>query len=73
MITSNESGKRERWLSLGRFRVPSFLHSTLLEVQREYCHSQLRDSAIFLMSRGVLSLKRESEGNAQVVTNGEGR
>ena len=66
-----ESMKRERWLSLGRFRVPVFTHSVLLAVQRRYCHSRLRDSAIYLMNRGALSIKSELSDDDQVVKNSD--
>jgi hypothetical protein len=71
MNLNNSSDKRERWLTLGRFRIPVFLHEYLLLVQREHCHSQLRDSAIYLMKQGALSVKSDGNSNAQIVTNGD--
>lgn len=77
MITGSESWKREKWLTLGRFRLPIFCHSFLLAVQREHCHSQLRDSVIYLIkeaaAREALSGQAEAADNVQVVTNRDGR
>lgn len=71
MSVINDSLKRESWLSLGRFRIPNRTHLILLAIQRRFCHSTLRDSAIFLMNEGAaaVSAKEYAEGNVQIVTN----
>ena len=74
MRISNDSHKRECWLNFGRFRVPAFLHSTLLQVQRRFNHPRLRDAAVFLMQEGarrVLSAETPAQGYVQIVTNGD--
>ncbi len=71
MITSNDSHKRERWLNLGRFRISNFIHTALLEVKQEFCHSNLRESAQYLLREAALSRRRAAKRNEQNVTNSD--
>lgn len=67
MLFTNESAKREAFITLGRFRVPKFIHLALLHVQSEACHATLRDSSIHLMKLGTLWIQTHGLHSVQDV------
>lgn len=66
-LFTGESAKRESFITLGRFRIPKFIHKALLFVQGEACHATLRDSSIHLMKLGTLWIERNGLHSVQNV------
>lgn len=67
-LLTSESVKREAFITLGRFRVPKFIHKALLYLQGEACHATLRDSSIHLMKLGTLWIETNGLHSVQNVT-----
>jgi hypothetical protein len=67
-LFTGESNKREAFITLGRFRVPKFIHKALIYLQGEACHATLRDSSIHLMKLGTLWIERHGLHSGQDVT-----
>lgn len=61
MAATTESKKRERWIDLGRHRIPNDFHERLVRFQQARCYPKLRDALIYLAMTALLSLPTAEE------------